>query len=245
MLTQLMEYSYPADAAFGSGTQIGTGNFVVYNGSETSVNITALTSGTAYYFAIYEYNSASNCYLTPALTGNATTTITPFYCAAGSNKCDEYISNVTFGTINKTSDCSTGGYVDYSTISTDIAKGSSLVISITNGKTLYSTDQCGIWVDWNNNGDFTDDQAISVTGSPGIGPYSATIICPLDASPGLKRIRIRILYTGTPSPCDNTNYGEVEDYTINVIGCTPPAPPTVGTITQPTCDIATGSVDIK
>ena len=117
--------AYTANAAFGSGTQIGTGNFVVYNGSESSVNITALTSGTDYYFAVYEYTSASNCYLTPALTGNATTAITLIYCAAGSKKCDEYISNVTIGTINKTSDCSTGGYADYSTISTDIAKGSS------------------------------------------------------------------------------------------------------------------------
>ena len=36
--------AYTANAVFGSGTEIGTGNFVVYNGSGTSVNITGLNS---------------------------------------------------------------------------------------------------------------------------------------------------------------------------------------------------------
>ncbi|MFZ4402284.1 MAG: M6 family metalloprotease domain-containing protein, partial [Bacteroidales bacterium] len=35
--------SYTANAIFGLGTQLGTGNYVVYNGTGTSVNITALT----------------------------------------------------------------------------------------------------------------------------------------------------------------------------------------------------------
>ncbi|NVN95333.1 MAG: M6 family metalloprotease domain-containing protein [Bacteroidetes bacterium] len=63
---------YSADSVFGNGSQIGTGNYVVYNGTGTSVNVTALTLGTPYYFAIYEYNGAGYCYKIPALTGNAT-----------------------------------------------------------------------------------------------------------------------------------------------------------------------------
>jgi phosphodiesterase/alkaline phosphatase D-like protein len=66
---------YTANAQFGSGTQIGTGNYVVYNGTGNTLTVTGLNSGTAYYFAVYEYNSPSNCYLTPALTGNASTLI--------------------------------------------------------------------------------------------------------------------------------------------------------------------------
>jgi len=65
--------TYIANASFGSGTQIGTGNFVVYNGTGTSVNLTALLPGTTYHFAVYEYYSAENCYLTPGLTGSART----------------------------------------------------------------------------------------------------------------------------------------------------------------------------
>ena len=65
--------SYTANATFGSGTQIGGGNYVVYDGSSTGVTVTGLTANTNYYFAIYEYNSSGPCYLTPALTGNKLT----------------------------------------------------------------------------------------------------------------------------------------------------------------------------
>jgi M6 family metalloprotease-like protein len=237
--------SYTANAVFGNGSEIGTGNYVVYNGTGTSVNITSLLSGTTYYYAIYEYTSSSYCYLTPALTGNALTTGNPpiTYCIASATTCDEYIGNVTIGTINNTTACTSGGYADYSAISTNITQGASLAITVAN-PVPYSADQCGIWVDWNYNGDLTDDGAITVTGSPGGGPYSATITCPANAPLGSIRLRVRVHYNNeTTSPCGNAVYGEVEDYSLNVVAsCTPPSAPVIGTITQPTCSLATGSV---
>ncbi len=65
--------SYSANAVFKAGDELGTGNFVVYNGTGSSVIVTGLVGGTAYHYSIYEYNLATNCY-TAALTGNATTT---------------------------------------------------------------------------------------------------------------------------------------------------------------------------
>jgi len=65
--------SYTADSVFSLGQEIGTGNFVVYNGNGNTATITGLTFGTTYYFACYEYNTAENCYLTPSLNGNFTT----------------------------------------------------------------------------------------------------------------------------------------------------------------------------
>ncbi len=65
--------TYTANATFGNGTQIGNGNYVVYIGSGTSVDITDLNYSTTYYYAVYEFNAISNCYNTPALTGYATT----------------------------------------------------------------------------------------------------------------------------------------------------------------------------
>ncbi|NVN95332.1 MAG: M6 family metalloprotease domain-containing protein [Bacteroidetes bacterium] len=232
--------AYTANAVFGSGTQIGTGNYVVYNGTGSSVNLTSLTSGTTCYYAIYEYNSTGNCYKNPALTGNATTI---GYCSANSNSCDEHISNVTIGTINNNTTCSTGGYADYSVLSTNISIDSSLLISVTNGSLQYPTDQCGIWVDWNNNDDFTDDPSIIAAGSPGIGPYTAQIICPAAVSLGQKRMRIRIHYTNeTTSPCGSAAWGEVEDYTINVSStCIPLVITTQPVASQTTCT-SSGSV---
>jgi parallel beta-helix repeat protein len=65
--------TYTANAAFGSGTQIGTGNYVVYIGTLTAETVTGLTSNTTYHFAIYEYSDAEKCYLVPGLTGSSTT----------------------------------------------------------------------------------------------------------------------------------------------------------------------------
>ena len=65
--------TYNADSNFGNGDEIGNGNFVVYNGTGTSVSITGLNSGTNYHFAVYEYDTTYNCYLVPAVTVNAYT----------------------------------------------------------------------------------------------------------------------------------------------------------------------------
>ena len=64
--------TYTSDTTFGHGQQIGIGNYVVYNGVANSATITGLSQG-IYYFACYEYNTAENCYLISALTGNNTT----------------------------------------------------------------------------------------------------------------------------------------------------------------------------
>ncbi len=91
---------YIANAAFGSGTQIGTGNFVVYNGPLTSVNLTGLTSGTIYHFALYEYNTLPTCYNTIELTGNFTTTIAPPVMVLSDNGTQVTAANVPQATTN-------------------------------------------------------------------------------------------------------------------------------------------------
>lgn len=68
--------SYSSSTTFGSGSQIGTGNYVVYANTSTNVTVTGLSSNTTYHVAIYEYNGSSTTfnYLTTAsLTGNKTT----------------------------------------------------------------------------------------------------------------------------------------------------------------------------
>jgi hypothetical protein len=74
--------SYSGNPAFGSGTQIGTGNYTVYDGTGNSVSVTGLTASTLYYFEVYEYNGTGVTanYLTTASSGNPsnqTTLATP------------------------------------------------------------------------------------------------------------------------------------------------------------------------
>lgn len=69
--------AYTASASYGSGETIGANQYVVYNGSGTSVSITGLTSGTTYNYAIFGYDGAiTDCeenYLTGGNFGSFTT----------------------------------------------------------------------------------------------------------------------------------------------------------------------------
>lgn len=47
---------YAADAHLGNGADLGSGNYVVYNGTGTSVTVTGLSLGIRYYFQVVEYN---------------------------------------------------------------------------------------------------------------------------------------------------------------------------------------------
>jgi len=137
------------------------------------------------------------------------------YCPSSGGGSDEYILNVTIGSINNTTGQSY--YADYTSISTDVDAGESYPVTITNGDTNWISDECGIWVDWNQNEDFYDDVPVIVSGSPGVGPYTADIVPPLDAMPGPTRMRVQIIYDQATDPCISSfPYGEVEDYTLNV-----------------------------
>ena len=74
--------SYNANSVFGSGQTTGTGNYVVYNGNGTNVSVTGLTESTNYYFDIYTYNSADNCYkglITEGSNSKSTSTKSDYY----------------------------------------------------------------------------------------------------------------------------------------------------------------------
>ncbi len=51
---------YAANTTFGNGSQIGTGNFVVYAGTDSVFTLTALSTNTIYHFRAYEYNGTGS-----------------------------------------------------------------------------------------------------------------------------------------------------------------------------------------
>jgi len=66
-------FTYTANSTFASGSQIGSGNYAVYNDSGNTVTVTGLTTGTTYYFTIYEYNgsgSYASYLISPTLSGS-------------------------------------------------------------------------------------------------------------------------------------------------------------------------------
>ncbi|MBL7739553.1 MAG: T9SS type A sorting domain-containing protein [Chitinophagaceae bacterium] len=75
-----------------AGSQIGTGNYVIYNGTASSYSYSSLLPNTTYHFAIYEYNDAGICYNPIPLTGSFTTAciapvnVSSFMVSAGNNQ---------------------------------------------------------------------------------------------------------------------------------------------------------------
>ncbi len=55
--------AYTANAAYGSGSTIAANEYVVYNGSGSTVTVTGLAASTTYHIAIFEYNgtTTANC----------------------------------------------------------------------------------------------------------------------------------------------------------------------------------------
>lgn len=90
---------YPANAAFGSGTDLGGGHYVAYNGTAEEAEITNLQAATSYSLAVYEYNGtgANIKYLvTDALAVQQSTAVAP---ATGSSSPE---TQVTSGSITLT-----------------------------------------------------------------------------------------------------------------------------------------------
>lgn len=70
------EASYTANTVFGSGQELGTGNFVVYSNTGNNVTVTGLSASTTYHVSVFEYNgsgSGSNFLLTTPATGSQST----------------------------------------------------------------------------------------------------------------------------------------------------------------------------
>jgi hypothetical protein len=87
--------SYTANTVFGSGTQIGTGNYVLYDGSGSSVSVTGLITGSSYDYYIYAYNASGDCYyLVNYGEGSQSTVCTPPVTQA---------STLSFASVAKTS----------------------------------------------------------------------------------------------------------------------------------------------
>lgn len=162
------------------------------------------------------------------------------YCIpARSNNCDEWIGNVSFVTINNSSDgaCQpSSGYQDFTAISTNVAAGTSYPITVTNGGSAYAANSVYVWIDWDQNGVFdliTEQYALTNVGGTGAS-FTGNIAVPVSASAGSTRMRVRMSWNQVPDPCLTQNYGDIEDYTLIVSNdacdATPAPGPTLSTL---------------
>jgi hypothetical protein len=136
---------------------------------------------------------------------------------------------------NLLSGCSPGSYGDFTTMIVDQLPGNTINFTVQSGPSWQQGFR--IWVDWNNNGSFTDPgEDVWNSATSATTPFTGTITVPMGTAPGPKRMRVRADYFNVPiDPCASQAFGEVEDYTFTVIPpgpCT--APPAAGVATTST-----------
>ena len=171
---------------------------------------------------------------------------------------DEDILNVTIGTLNNNSTCSsTGGtgstlnqysnfaYAGFSGGVPNLDKGCTLPFSVQVGTCGGNYSNCvGIFIDWNNNGSFADaGENVYLSAASTSGPHteSGNITIPVTATLGNIKMRVICNETSTPSninPCATYSWGETEDYFVNITNGGGVAPFVSSNVTQ----LVTGSV---
>lgn len=195
------------------------GTTLVTNVVTTTHQITGLTAETIYAFKVRAKDAAgnesedSNEVAILTLPNNLT------YCVSEStNVNDEFISRVELNTIDNPSGAQF--YSDFTGISTILRKGTQYTVTITPTwtGTLYD-EGYGVWIDYNHDGDFDDAGEEVFTATPSQNtPISGNFTVPASAIETETRMRVTLRYNVTPGPCDNFQYGEVEDYTVKLTG---------------------------
>ena len=126
---------------------------------------------------------------------------------------DEYIHRVSISNLSNGS--ASENYSDFTNQSALVRTGNRYTLSVRNGNP-YPGDQCGVWVDWNDNGEF--DEPVTELTSDNEGRLFTTTLTPpkgLDQ----KSVRMRIRLAGpddSMKPYGETQYGEVEDYSLAI-----------------------------
>lgn len=216
-----LSWSGATDAVGVTGYDVYQGSSLIGSTASTTYTATSLSPSTTYSFTVRAKDAAGNVSAssnTVSVTTSAGSSVS--YCsAAATNTADERIGNVKFGTINNTS-TGTAGYENFTSVSTNVTRGSVYTISVTPvwTSTVYS-EAYAVYIDYNGDGDFTDsgELAWSKTGST-TSPVTGSVTIPSTATIGATRMRVMMQYNSVPSSsCGSYTYGQVEDYTLNIV----------------------------
>ncbi len=198
------------------GSDIFTGTVI-----STSQSVTLPSINTTYYAKVVPTNSVGDATGCPEISFQTGSVY--IYCTAAATSTStsfEKIGNVAISNVNNPS-TSAIGYEDFTAIVINGKQGLSypITVDVTNG---YSSDKVYVWVDFNHDGIFTDAAPEKFTLNYDNTTKKATgdIAIPSDAFIGETRFRIRLddsTSSGANStPCGNSTYGQVEDYTLKI-----------------------------
>ncbi|MDT8309107.1 MAG: GEVED domain-containing protein, partial [Bacteroidales bacterium] len=181
-------------------------------------------------FAIYQFTCFTNLatdtiLINDTLTEQVIHTL-PTYCPSSANYTSLIdIGHFSYGDINNPSPTGAKTYTDFTSLPIKgFKKGIPYPISITQqpqGTSIY-TCAFEVYVDLNKDGIFdktTESIFFGVTNSTA-QTVSGFAAIPASASTGLTRMRVVLMYGSSianVSPCGTYNYGETEDYNIEIL----------------------------
>ena len=207
-------------SAYSASTVYAGVNSVVYKGTGNSVVVTGLTEGVNYCYKVFVREIVSGIQWSDGVSGCQTTGVS--YCLNNStNSSDNGITNVTFNTINNSS-IATPSYTDFSGTSTSLLLGENYSLSVKVKTYAATTSFVKAWIDWNKNGNFESGEAYDLgTAKNANNDLTSSspimVLVPTGASLGNVRMRIISAQDNVPTACTAFPFGEVEDYTINIM----------------------------
>ena len=143
------------------------------------------------------------------------------YCASkGTSVAYEWIDYVELGTLARTSAADAGYYNGTALSAPSIGAGTSQTVSFSAGYsgTAY-TEYWDVYIDYNQNGVFTDAGELVVSGSSAsAATLSGTFTVPSTAKTGNTRMRLVMSDASATTSCNSYSYGETEDYTVTITG---------------------------
>ena len=216
-----------------------TGPWNIITGA-TNATYASTVTATAFYRCIV------TCAGSPGNSNPVQVSLTPVtgcYCAnTATNIADEDIFNVTLGSLNNTSSCTSVGpgpgsnaalYNNYTSgtgapAAPDVIAGANNPISIRIGTcgTGSFSNFTAVWIDLNQNGAFEATERLYVSPASIAGAHFeiGNLVIPATATLGITRMRVQVREFGSAAtmlPCSNMTWGEVEDYNVNIVACTP------------------------
>lgn len=149
---------------------------------------------------------------------------TPSYQAYGTIDGD-YIDGVELGTISNLNSGTQGGpsYTDYgATFSTQLNSGSGQVLTVSNNPGF--DEDVAAWIDYNQDQVFDASELLGEVRLYAGTSNTITFIVPGGVTTGYTtKMRVRLVYNGAPGidPCSDYDYGETEDYAVEILPAVP------------------------
>ena len=150
------------------------------------------------------------------------------FCTFGEKDIsDEWIESVEIENVFlNQSGVNMGGYGNFlGQFDINLTQGGGYVLNLTPGYSGNSFNEFfSAYIDFNQDGEFGDDEAIFISEQSTDVAVSGEFTIPTDAVLGIARMRVIMRFNTLNGPCDagGFDYGEVEEYCVNIIentGC--------------------------